>query len=609
MSLKDHAMINFDAAHKAVHYPADRKFRIWIRPSILIAVCVVILMVIAAAWLQFAFAGLPYIPPLPQVYPNAVAEPHGFPVWVRYCHFFNFLFVMMLIRSGLSILMDHPRLYFNNDCTPGSEWIHFTPVKVPLDRILNIRPKEPGLLSVLAGLFAAIGQIFARNPGPEAPRPEPKALLTQSSIWTAKDDSRYISPLIGTPGYRHTVGVARAWHFIDVHGFIITGIVFIIMLFDTEQWRRLVPTSWLLVPQAWAIFVHYVTFHMPPEPNGFYAYNALQQFAYFGVIFVLGPLAILTGIAMSPAVVNHFPWYARIFGGRQSARSIHFLTMLSFSAFIVVHVALVVISGFARNMNHIVFGTDNQSHSGLILGWVGIAIVVLSWIAAHYISWSNPRLLQHAEKFVTYPMQLLTLNRLVPQGRYTEQDISPYFWPNGKMPLRSDWINLAENGFRDYRLKVGGLVEKPVELSLADIEAMGRTEYITMHHCIQGWSGIAKWGGISMKTLIDLVRPLRTARVVAFYSFGGTLYSGDYYDTQSLENVLQAECLLATHMNGEPLSVVYGAPLRLRVENQLGYKMVKWIERIEFVESEKQLGKGEGGSNEDGEYFDLLPNI
>ena len=62
-------------------------------------------------------------------------------------------------------------------------------------------------------------------------------------------------------------------------------------------------------------------------------------------------------------------------------------------------------------------------------------------------------------------------------------------------------------------------------------------------------------------------------------------------------------------MNGEPLPEVYGAPLRLRVENQLGYKMVKWIERIEFVESEKQLGKGEGGKNEDDEYFDLLPNI
>jgi DMSO/TMAO reductase YedYZ molybdopterin-dependent catalytic subunit len=67
--------------------------------------------------------------------------------------------------------------------------------------------------------------------------------------------------------------------------------------------------------------------------------------------------------------------------------------------------------------------------------------------------------------------------------------------------------------------------------------------------------------------------------------------------------------MLATEMNGKPLTEVYGAPLRLRVENQLGYKMVKWIERIEFIESERTVGLGEGGKNEDDEYFDLLPNI
>jgi methionine sulfoxide reductase catalytic subunit len=280
-------MICFDAAHAAVHYPKDRRFHIWISPSILIGIGVVVLAAVLAAWIELAIVGLPAVPPVPQVYPNNFAGPHGFPLWVRYCHFFNFLFVMLLIRSGLSILFDHPRLYFTDDCTPGSEWIRFTPLKVPRDR-----------------------------------------------IWTAKDDSRYLSPVIGTPGYRHTIGIARVWHFIDVHGFIITGIFFIIMLFDTEQWRRIVPTSVTVLLQAWNTWVHYATFHMPPEPNGFYGYNALQQIAYFAVVFVFGPLAIATGIAMSPAVVNRFPWYAKIFGGRQSARSIHFLTMLSGSPFV-----------------------------------------------------------------------------------------------------------------------------------------------------------------------------------------------------------------------------------------------------------------------------------
>ena len=112
-----------------------------------------------------------------------------------------------------------------------------------------------------------------------------------------------------------------------------------------------------------------------------------------------------------------------------------------------------------------------------------------------------------------------------------------------------------------------------------------------------------------MKALVELVRPRPEATVVAFYSYGEALYGGTYYDTQRLEDVLKPQCMLASRMNGAPLPSVYGAPLRLRVENQLGYKMVKWIERIEFVASVQELGKGEGGSNEDDEYFDLLPNI
>ena len=555
-------MISFDAEHAALHYPKDRRIRIWVRPSILIGIAVVALALVLASWIEFAAVGLPPMPAVPQISPNNFTGPHGFPLWVRYCHFFNFFFVMLLIRSGLSILAAHPRLYFNDDCTPGSEWIRFTPLKVPRDR-----------------------------------------------IWTAKDDSRYTSPIISTPGYRFSIGIARVWHFINVHGFIVTGIIFGVLLFFSDQWRRIVPTSPMVLLQAWNTWVYYATFHMPPEPNGFYDYNALQQIAYFTVVFVFGPLAILTGIAMSPAVVNRFPWYARIFGGKQSARSFHFLTMLGFLAFVAVHVALVIATGFVRNMNHIVMGTDDQSTIGMWLGFVGIGVVVFSWVAAHYISWNHPRGLQHALKFVTYPMELLTLNRLVPQENYTEQDISPYFWYNGKLPVREDWKHLAERSFQDYRLKVGGLVENPVELSLADIENLGHVEHISMHHCVQGWTGVAKWGGIPMKTLIELVRPKPEAKVVAFFSFGGALYGDSYYDTQGLDNVLQAGCLLASHMNGQRLPEMYGAPLRLRVENQLGYKMVKWIERIEFVQSEKQLGAGEGGKNEDDEYFDLLPNI
>jgi DMSO/TMAO reductase YedYZ molybdopterin-dependent catalytic subunit/thiosulfate reductase cytochrome b subunit len=552
----------FSEAERVVYYPRDRRFRIWIRPSVLVLLAALVFIPIVLAWLQGAFWGLPYIALNSAAASGTASGPHGFPVWVRWLHFFNLFFTFMLIRSGLSILMDHPRLYFNDGCTPGTEWIRFTPLKVPKDR-----------------------------------------------IWTAKDDNRYISPMFGLPGYCHTIGIARCWHFLNVYGFVLTGVFFVCGLLTSDQWRRLVPTSWEIFVQAWNTFVHYANFHLPPEANGFYGYNALQQLAYFSTIFFMAPLSILTGLAMSPALANRFPAYVRMFGGRQSARSIHFLMLVGFICFIVVHVTLVVITGFARNMNHIVLGVDDTRPAGMVLGLIGIAAVVLSWVAAHYISWYLPRGLQHVKKAVLEPVKIITLDRLIPQQRYTREQISPHFWPNGRMPERDDWKRLAANGFKDYKLKIAGLVDNPVELSLEELRALGEETNITMHHCIQGWSGIAEWHGIPLHRVIELVRPKPGAKTIAFYSFGPSILGGTYYETQDLYNAMKPECLLAFEMNGQPLPLVYGAPLRLRVENQLGYKMIKWIERIELVESEKLIGEGEGGSNEDEEYFDLLPNI
>jgi methionine sulfoxide reductase catalytic subunit len=555
-------LIAFDAAHRAVHYPEDRRFCIWVSSRTLLVAIGLTMCPLLLAWLQHAIFGLPQLAPSTASAEGAPSGPHGFPFWVRWCHFSNLFFLFMLIRSGLSILMDHPRLYWNDHCTPGTEWMRFTPLEVPKDR-----------------------------------------------VWTAKDDARYLSPLVSTPGYRHTVGIARSWHFITVYGFVLTGVFFVIGLLTSTQWERLVPTSLAVFVQAWNTFVLYANFHFPPEPNGFYGYNALQQIAYFSTVFVMSPLAIMTGMAMSPALVNRFPRYVRIFGGRQGARSIHFLVLVAFAGFIVVHITLIALTGFQRNMNHIVLGTDDLRPEGMILGILGIAVVLLSWAFAHYISWFLPRGLQHAQKAVTHPVMLLTLDRLTPREHYTAKDISPHFWPNGKMPVREDWKELAAENFKNYRLKITGLVENPVELSLDDLRMLGVEENITMHHCIQGWSGIAQWSGVSMRKLMAHVKPLPSAGVVAFYSFGPSLYGNLYYDTQTIMNVRKPQCLLAFSMNGAPLAAEYGAPLRLRVENQLGYKMVKWIERIEFVASEKLLGEGEGGINEDDEYFDLLPNI
>lgn len=550
---------HFTEAEKAVHYPEDRRFHLGMKPYMKIILLVFFIGIIGVAWLQYLVFGLPADPSssLLTINPN---DPSGFPIWLTLSHWVNFFFLMLIIRSGLSILFDHPRLYWNNNSKPENQWIRFTPLKIPKDK-----------------------------------------------FWTAKEDARYLSPIVGLPGYKHTVGIARAWHFLTVPFFVLNGAVSIFLLFYTNQWQRLVPVSWQILPDAWNVFVHYATFNFPIEPNGFYHYNAIQQLSYFGTIFILAPLAMLTGMAMSPAIENRFHWYPRLFGNRQSARSIHFLVMLAFCVFIIIHVSLVVATGLVRNMNHIVMGTDNvQSYSGL---YIGIAIV-LATIAfaflAHWLSWNRQRFLQYLQASINGRLWRYTINRFKVKTDYQKKDITSYFWLNGKMPESTEWKNMIENNFADYKLKIGGLVENPVELSLEELKEMGKDQNITMHHCIQGWSGIAEWGGLPLSRIIELVKPQPSVTTVAFFSFGEGLYGGTYYDTHTLDNCMKPDSMLAWEMNYEPLSIEHGAPLRLRVENQLGYKMVKWIERIEFVNSAKDLGKGYGGKNEDDEYFDLL---
>ncbi len=539
-----------------------------VRARVLLLIVSPLLLLVAAAYIQWGAFGLPPVPSYPAPAAAAAAGPCGFPAWVRVTHWINFLFLTLLIRSGLQILMDHPRLYGNVHCTPGTEWLRLTPIEVPTDR-----------------------------------------------VWTAKDDSRHLSPWIGLPGYRHTVGMARHWHFLSVLIWVGNGAAFVALLFGTGQWRRLVPTSWRIVPGAWAVFAHYATFHMPPEPDGFYASNPLQQLAYFGVVFILAPLAILTGPSMSPALTARFRWYPRLPGNRQIGRSIHFLVMAAFVLFLLMHVSMVTLTGLARNMNHIVKGTDDAGPVGLAVGLALIGGVVLLNAAANWAAWRRPRAIQHAAKAIVSPVMRTLLDRPAPQAEFGPADISPHFWANGRMPTSEEWKSLSAAGFRGYRLKVGGLVERPAELSLDELRALGARSQITLHHCIQGWSGIAQWGGLPLAALIERVRPLPRAKAVVFRSFGDGvefttgLPGGRYYDSLPLRTALHPQTLLAYEMNGRPLTDLHGAPLRLRVENQLGFKMVKWIRSIEFVEDVRSVEKGEGGYAEDNEYFGELANI
>ena len=198
-------------------------------------------------------------------------------------------------------------------------------------------------------------------------------------------------------------------------------------------------------------------------------------------------------------------------------------------------------------------------------------MIVGTNVLANWLAWRRPRLVQHFAKVIVTPVMSFLLDHAAPVAEFRREAISPYLWANGKMPTCEEWVRLAANEFRDYRLTVSGLVENAVELSLDDLQALGKKTQITLTHCIQGWSGIAAWGGLPLGELIKLVRPQPNAKRIVFRSFGDGIEfttgesHGPYYDSLSMENALHPHTLLAYEMNGEPLHRLPGAPLRLRV--------------------------------------------
>jgi len=190
---------------------------------------------------------------------------------------------------------------------------------------------------------------------------------------------------------------------------------------------------------------------------------------------------------------------------------------------------------------------------------------------------------------------------------FTEADLSPVFKANGSTsPDDPAYKRLAENGFADWRLQVGGLVERPAEFSLDELRAMPSRTQITRHDCVEGWSCIGKWKGVPLGAVLERVGLKPETRYVAFscadtleQTFDGT---GQYYESVGLEDAFHPQTILAYEMNDQVLPIPHGAPLRVRIERQLGYKMAKYIMRVDAVESLEGLGRGKGGFWEDRGY-------
>lgn len=187
---------------------------------------------------------------------------------------------------------------------------------------------------------------------------------------------------------------------------------------------------------------------------------------------------------------------------------------------------------------------------------------------------------------------------------FTEADLSPSFRSNGTAnPEDATYQALAENAFAEWHLQVDGRVERPMEFSLAQLRAMRSRTQITRHDCVEGWSAIGKWTGVPLAEVLALVRPTSEANYVMFHCADPKDSSGDkYYESIDMEDAYHPQTILAYELNGRALPVANGAPLRARIERQLGYKMAKYIMRIELVDSFAPIRGGRGGYWEDRGY-------
>ena len=215
-----------------------------------------------------------------------------------------------------------------------------------------------------------------------------------------------------------------------------------------------------------------------------------------------------------------------------------------------------------------------------------------------------PKLLETGEKLSRIAQHLIAPRRAMAQ-EFTEADLSPRFRSNGTaMPADPQYLTLAAGGFADYRLLVDGLVEKPASLSLSELRALPSRTQITRHDCVEGWSAIGKWKGAQLSALLESVQPKAQARFVVFHCADPMEEdsTSTYYESIDLEDARHPQTILAYELNDATLPIPNGAPVRLRVERQLGYKHAKYIMRIELVESFEKIRGGKGGYWEDQGY-------
>ncbi len=240
-----------------------------------------------------------------------------------------------------------------------------------------------------------------------------------------------------------------------------------------------------------------------------------------------------------------------------------------------------------------------------LMGGAGLLLAGCDQINA---SPSVKSLLSLGEK-ATHGAQRLVTDRNALAQEFSRSEMSPVFRQNGNQnPGTSEYNALAANNFADWTLKVDGMVPNPLQFSLAQLMTAPRRTQITRHDCVEGWSAIGEWSGVPLGLLLRRAGMSSNAKYVVFHcadSTGGL----PYYESIDMIDAFHPQTILATHMNGAPLTVGHGAPLRLRVERQLGYKQAKYVMRVEAVASLAGIHGGKGGYWEDHRDYQWFAGI
>ena len=452
----------------------------------------------------------------------------------------------MLLGSGIAILLAHPRLYWGETGAVGGPSL----IDLPLPFVLDVPIRGPG---------------------------------------------RYL-------------------HFLAAWVCVFTGLVYVVIGIVTGHFARSFrPARHELTLRAMR---EVIAGHLrgPGRSDDIPAYNVVQRLSYTMVVFVLLPLMVCTGLAMSPAVTSVVPAVVTAFGGQQSARTIHFFAGCALVIFALVHVALVWRAGFVAHVRAMITGRSTRrtemaaglsgavSRRQLIATGVGAVAGVALWRSTvsvmdrYGLIPANCRGVYGLSETITYAGQRL-LTKLPSTAReFDRSRISTVIPVNGAAPKTEPYQRLLAGGFADWRLQIDGLVDRPGELSLADLKRFGAHSQITHQACEEGWSFIAEWTGVRLTDVLAHVGMRPDAKFVFFFTFDG------WWDSIDLDDALHPQTLLAYGMNGPLIPTDHGAPLRLKVPRQLGYKNLKYLSKMTVTDTAKHIGDGLGSGSPSAGY-------